>query len=129
MPTAPDHLHRNARRQIRRLGEPVSVTAKEQVHDGPHGVEWAETADSPHEIYAIADPGGGSPFRGLFGADTDYDMTFFTTDDHVDIIVDGESVERSSVLAYRDRDWLVEATTWYQQAGILVVDCTAGVEV
>lgn len=121
-----DRLKRASRRQIDRLGVPITVTDTEQVETTTHGTRHEQT--DPYEIPAIPDPDGESQYMFDFGRDVDYDMVFLCRDDDAASMTDGQSEERGSEIEFRGATFLVATVNMFHDNGVAIVGCNTGGE-
>jgi hypothetical protein len=121
-----EHERRQGRRQVDRLGRTVTLINFEKDGNDSRGSRWVKTADSPEDINAIIQPGGGSPYSDVFGADVSYSMVFVIRDEHRDDVTDSGSPERASIVQYLGDDWEVDTANPYHDMGVLVLGCNAG---
>jgi hypothetical protein len=119
-------IPREGRRQIKRMGVPVTLTTKEQLSQGSHGSQWAASADSPHSIMAVPDPGGSTVEQDFSGMDDEADIVFMVRDDLSDT-TDGElrdgGGEDASEIEYYDTTFRVEFISPYLAAGQVLLVC------
>lgn len=123
-----DRLKRGSKRQISRLGVPMTVTDYERVEEGAHGTRYEKTDESPREIVAIPDPGGQETYMSDFGTDSSYDVVFMLRDDVCDSINGSGSEEYASEIIFNGHEFTVETVHVFQDNGVAMVGCSTGDE-
>lgn len=118
----PGFTRRNSRKQVSRLGETVKLVHKTG-SESSFGTDYSPTTDSPHEIPAIIDPNGESTAVGLFGYETEHDMTFVTRDDGPATDIEDGGADHSSDIWFMDICWRVESVDRWRDNGLYVVSC------
>lgn len=121
-------LKRGSRRQVSRLGVPVEIIDYERIESGTHGTRHEKTDESPRDVTAIPDPGGGGTYMADFGTDSSYDVAFLLRDDDAESINGSGSEEYASEILMDGHEFTVETTHLFHDNGVAVVGCSTGDE-
>ena len=117
---------REGRRQVRRMGQQVTLTNFVEDEDTTRGTNYTESQDSPTQIWAIPDPGGESIDLDLWGPDVDYDIVFIVRDDVTGITDGGDN--HASVIEHNGDTFVVNKSNDYLNAGQNVLACESDEE-